>query len=139
MKKLSENLQELANHVADMEKKVAAAEKENKEKVEATIQASKADAKARQDEFKAKVMEGQAAAASQWQELQASHNRQVEQIKSNIEAKKEARERKRAMRRADDAEAYAETAIYFAFLAIDEAEIATLEAIDARAYAESLA
>jgi hypothetical protein len=107
--------------------------------VEATIQASKADAKARQDEFKSKVMEGQAAAASQWEGLQANYQQQLEQIKSNIEAKKEARERNRAMRRADDAEAYAETAIYFAFLAIDEAEIATLEAIDARAFAESLA
>jgi len=47
MKKLSENLQELANHVADMEKKVSAAEEETKEKVEARIKASKADAKAR--------------------------------------------------------------------------------------------
>ena len=138
MKKLSESLQELANHVADMEKKVAAAEKQTKEKVEASIDASKADAKARQDDFRTKVMEGKANMASQWGELQTNYNHQVEQIKSNIEAKKEARERNRAENRAEDAEDYAATSIYFAIMAIDDAEIATLEAVDARAYADSL-
>ena len=77
--------------------------------------------------------------ASQWEELQANYNQKVKQIKSNIEAKKEARERNRAVRRADDAESYAEASIYFAMLALDEAEVAILEAVDARAYAESLA
>ena len=139
MKKLSEGLGELASRVANMENKVAAAEQEAGEKVEAKIEASKADAKARQEEFKAHVTKEQEAAASQWEELRVSHNQRVEQIKSNIEAKKETRELKRAMRRADDAESYAVASIYFALMVIDEAEIATLEAVDARAYAESLA
>lgn len=139
MKKLSESLQALADHVANMEKKVTAAEKETKEKVEATINASKVDAKARQDEFKAQVNEGKAAAASQWEDLQTNYNQQVEQIKSNIEVKKEARELNRAVNRADDAEDYAAASIAFAIMAIDDAEIATLEAVDARAYAEALA
>jgi hypothetical protein len=122
-----------------MENKVTAAEQEASEKVEAKIEASKADAKARQEEFKAPVTKEKEAVASQWEELRASHNQRVEQIKSNIEAKKEARELKRAMRRADDAESYAEASVYWALIAIDEAEIATLEAIGARAYADSLA
>jgi hypothetical protein len=138
MKKLSESLKELADHVAKMEKKVAAAEKQNQEKMQAAIDASKADAQARQDEFKAKVSEGKAAAASQWEDLQANHNRQVAQIKSNIEAKKDALELNRATFRADDAEAYADASIAFAIMALDDAEIATLEAIGARAYADSL-
>ena len=139
MKKLSESLKELANHVAEFEKKVAAAEKQNEEKVGAAVNASKANAKARQEEFKAKVGEGKAAVASQWEELQANYNRQVVQIKSNIEAKKEALELNRATFRADDAEAYADASIAFAIMALDEAEIATLEAIGARAYADALA
>jgi hypothetical protein len=139
MKKLSESLQELANHVADMEKKVTAAEKQTKEKVEATLNASKADAKARQDEFKTQVSEAKASAASQWEDLQTNYNRQVAQIKSNIEAQKEAREVDRAVNRADDAEDYAAASIAFAIMAIDDAEIATLEAVDARAYADSMA
>ncbi len=65
MKKLSEDLQELASHVADMEKKVVAAEQETKEKVEATIQATKKNAQARRNEFEAQVKDKQAAAASQ--------------------------------------------------------------------------
>jgi hypothetical protein len=76
--------------------------------------------------------------ASQWQDLQANYNRQVAQIKSNIEAKKEALELNRAVNRADDAEDYAAASIAFAIMAVDEAEIATLEAIGARAYADSL-
>ena len=139
MKKLSESLQALADHVAKMEKKVSAAERESKEKVEARIDASKADAQARQQEFKAKVSETKAEVASQWEDLQTDYNRQVAQIKSHIEAKKEARELNRAANRADDAEDYAAASIAFAIMAIDDAEIATLEAVDARAYAASLA
>ena len=138
MKKVSESLKELADHVAKMEKKVAAAQKQNEEKMEAAIDASKADAKARQDEFKAKVSEGKAAVASQWEDLRTNYNQQVAQIKSNIEAKKEALELNRAVNRADDAEDYAAASIAFAIMAVDEAEIATLEAIGARTYADSL-
>lgn len=36
-------------------------------------------------------------------------------------------------------EAYADASIAFAIMALDEAEIATLEAIGARAYADALA
>ena len=61
------------------------------------------------------------------------------QIKSNIEAKKAALARDRAEVRADDAEDYAASAIYFAVLALDDAEVAALEAVEARAYAASLA
>ena len=138
MKKFSESLHELAEHVAKLEKKVASAEQQNEDKVEAEVNAPKANAKARQDEFKAKVSEGKAAAASQWEELQANYNRQVTQIKSNVGAKKEALELNRATFRADDAESYADASIAFAIMALDEAEIATLEAIGARAYADSL-
>ena len=42
------DLQELANRAASTEQKVAAAEKATREKVEAAIDASKADAKVRQ-------------------------------------------------------------------------------------------
>src|SRR5262245_43386586 len=68
MKKLSESMQELSDHAANTQKKVATAEQEAREKVEASIEAAKAEAKVRQDEFKAKVMEGKAAVASQWEE-----------------------------------------------------------------------
>src|SRR5262249_34032885 len=56
-----------------------------------------------------------------------------------IEAKKEALARDRAERRADDAESYAASSIYFALMALDDAECAAREAVEARAYAASLA
>jgi hypothetical protein len=139
MKKLSESLQELANQIAQIEKKIAVVEKQNQENMKTAIDTSKADAKARQDEFKAKVNETKAAVASQWADLQASYNRQVEQIRGNAEASKETRQLNRAMNRAADAEGYAAASIAFAIMAIDDAGIATLEAIEARAYADALA
>ena len=42
MKKLSEQIKELKNHVAQTEEKVASAVQDSKEKVEAAIQKSKA-------------------------------------------------------------------------------------------------
>ncbi len=138
MKKLSELLRELADRAENAENKVVAAEQETSEKVHAAIDTSKADAKARQDEFKANVAKKKATAASDWKKLQTEHNQRVEKIKNNIAAKKDAVNRKLAEHRADDAEDNATALIYFARMAIDDAEIATLEAIDARAYAGSL-
>jgi len=139
MKKFSELLRELADRAENAENKASAAEKDTSEKVHAAIDTSKAEAKARQDEFKSNVAKKKAAASSDWKKLQAEHNQRVEKIKSNITAKKDAVNRKLAEHRADDAEDYATDSIYFASMAIDDAEIATLEAIEARAYAESLA
>src|SRR5690242_13491948 len=102
MKKLSEELQELADHAANSEKKVAAAENATKEKVRADLQKSQAQAKARQDAFKAKVKDRQAATAMQWQELHHDYHQKVQQIKNKIETEKEAHEVKKARQRADD-------------------------------------
>ena len=139
MKKLSEDLRELAERVARAEDKVRAAEKESQEKVAASIEASKADAKARQEAFKAHVKDKQAAAAQEWEDLRATHDQKVQQIKSRIETKKDAHEAKRARRRADDLAFDAEYMIRFAAVAIDDAELAVLEAIEAELYAQSLA
>jgi hypothetical protein len=139
MKKLSEDLRELADRVADAEDKATAAEQASKEKVQASIAKSKAAAKARQEAFKAQVNAKQAASAQQWEDLRANYNQKVLQIKGKIDTEKDAHEVKRAKRRAVAAAAYAEDAIRFAMLAIDEAELAVLEAIEADVYAESLA
>ena len=139
MKKLSELLRDLANRAEKAETKIEAVEQETSEKVHDAIDKSKAEAQARQDEFKANVAKKQAAAGSDWKKLQEDHNERVQKIKKHIAAKKDAVNRKMAEDRADDAEEYATASIYFASMAIDNAEVASLEAIDARAYAESLA
>ena len=136
MKKPSETLQELSDHVATTTKRIEAAEQESREKLEATLKKSKADAMARQEAFRANVKAKQSTAALQWEELQANYNQKILQIKNKIETAKEAREVKKAKKRAEDTEAYAEAAIRFAFLSIDEAEIAVLEALDAQAEAD---
>ena len=139
MKKLSELLRDLANRAEKAETKIEAVEQETSEKVHDAIDKSKAEAQARQDEFKANVAKTKAAAGSDWKKLQEDHNERMQKIKKHIASKKDAVNRKLAEDRADDAEEYARASIYFASMAIDNAEVASLEAIEARAYAESLA
>ncbi|MFI7667268.1 hypothetical protein [Nocardia sp. NPDC049526] len=138
MTKISEKVHELKDHAEHAEQEIAAAQKETGKKVDAAIDSAKAAAKMRQDRFKENVVARKAAAASDWETLQVEHNKRVEKIKKTIAAKKDAHDRNVANRRADDAEGYASASIDYALMAIDDAEIATLEAIDARAYAESL-
>ena len=114
---------------------MTAAEKNSREKLEASIARSAADAKARQAAFKATVEQRQAAAASQWEELQEDFQHKTQQIKNKIETEKEAREVKKANRRAEDAASYAAAALYFSLMATDEAELALLEAVSAQVYA----
>ena len=139
MKKLSENFKDLSDHVADTKQKVADAEKQTKEKVETTIKKSKDAAKARQASFTTKVKEAKVVPVAQWDEVQENFHQKTQQIKNKIGTDKEAREVKKANKQADDAEEYAGAAIMFAYMAIDEAEVAVLEAIAARAYADTLA
>jgi DNA polymerase II small subunit/DNA polymerase delta subunit B len=138
MKKFSEQLKELSDRVAKAEMKATTAQQESKEKVEVSIQKSKAEAEARQASFKADVQAKQAAAASDWEALQADFHQKTQQIKNKIETEKEVREVKKANKRAEHAEDYAVAAIMYAYMAADEAEVAVLEAIAARAYADSL-
>jgi hypothetical protein len=112
-----------------MESKAATAEEETSQKVKARVEAAKADAEARQDAFQASIREGQASAASHWEDLQASFRKQIDEIKSNIDAKQDAKEARRAMRRAEDAELYATATIDFALLALSEAEIAYADSV----------
>ncbi len=139
MKKLSEQLKGLSDRVAKAETKAATAQQESKEKVETSIQKSKADAEARRASFKADVQTKQAAAASDWEALQADFHQKTQKIKNKIETEKEAREVKKANKRAEDAEDYAVASIMYVYMAVDEAEVAVLEAIAARAYADLLA
>src|SRR4030042_3100942 len=133
MKKLSEQLKELSDRAAKAETKAATAQQESKEKVETSIQKSKADAETRRASFKSDVQAKQAAASSDWVALQADFHQKTQQIKNKIETEKEAREVKKANKRAEDAEDYAAAAIMYVYMAVDAAEIAVLKAIAARA------
>jgi hypothetical protein len=138
MGKFSEDLQELSDRVARMEEALRRADKESEEKLQASIQKAKADAQAKHEAFKAHVRAEQEASAQEWEELQTGYNQKLLEIKNKIDADKEAHEVKKARREADALAADARDLIRFAALAIDDAEVALLEAIYAEAYAESL-
>ena len=108
MNKIFDDLQMLADHIADTEERVKTAEQESKERVEASIRKCQADARARREAFMFRMKEEQAAAAMQWDELQGHYYQKIQQIKNKIETEKEASEAKKAKKRAKDTEAYIE-------------------------------
>ncbi len=124
------DLHELADHVIAIEQRVAAVQQEINEKVEASIEASRVETKSRQESFKAKVMQRQAASV-QLDTLCEGFYQTVQPMKNKIENEKGNSEAKSAKQQAQDAITYAEAVIGFAIMAMDEAEIAVLEAIKA--------
>jgi hypothetical protein len=87
MKKLSDDLRELANRVASVEKKVTAAERESKDEVQAFSLEAKTDAEAWEDAFRTQVKARQAASSQQWEDLETSYNRRSSRSESRLKPK----------------------------------------------------
>jgi len=138
MKKLSEQLTELAARAAKLEKSATAAQQENKAKLETRIETAKAETKAMHQTFNARVQSMEAKTSEHWTELKQNFDNRIKQIKQELDERKDSRDLKRSQTRADRAENNAEAAISFALYSIAEAEVAVLEALDARAFASSL-
>ncbi|MDP8219519.1 MAG: hypothetical protein P9M03_12430 [Candidatus Theseobacter exili] len=138
MKKLSEQLTELASRATKLEKNATAAQQENKAKLEARIETAKAETKTMHQTFNARVQSMEAKTSEHWTELKQNFDNRIKQIKQDVDERKDSRDLKRAQKRADRTENNAEAAIYFALYSIAEAEVAVLEALNARAFASSL-
>ena len=76
-------------------------------------------------------------AAAKWDQLRSGVSGHVNDLRAKVEAKKDEFDATSASIAADNAESDAEAAIDFASWAIDNAVLAALNAVDARAYAES--
>jgi hypothetical protein len=139
MNKLSERLNELAIRVEDLEQQYEAAKTEASEALEERITEAKAAAEVRREEIADAMGLAEARIDSFMKELQKNYNDGLAQLKSALTAGAGEFEHSSAVLRADDAESYALFALDFALLALADAEVAVMEAVDARAYAESLA
>jgi len=134
---LSERLADLAQRAKAAEDAFASARTENKQKLEARID----QARTAVEQFKQRIQEEAASASaetkSQWQDLQNRIGQRVDQIKTNMTARKEQLAADRANVRADFAEDDAAAALDDAIGAIEYARYAVLNAAAARLEANS--
>ncbi len=138
MPSLSEQLADLSVRVGDIEARVAAFKNEQKEMRDKKVSAMKAEVEAAQDRLTSSIQEKSDEIASAWAEFNQSMKAKADAVRSTIEAKKDAIDAKRAEDRADQLEFNAAHSVNFALLAIEDAELAVAEAIDARIHADSL-
>ena len=139
MQSLSESLSELSAKAKAVEDAAAAAREEGREKLEARVADLRSSAERRQAQLEQAATEVKESATSRWNELRSAVKAHNERVTSDLDARKQASNEKRAQRRAEWAEQDAAGAIDFALFAIERAEYAVLDAIIARDEADSAA
>jgi LPS O-antigen subunit length determinant protein (WzzB/FepE family) len=148
-KKLSDALAELSVKTKSVEDKITAARTEAKEKLDARIDASKAELEAKKAHFISQAKAVKEKAEAKNSSFKESISQKIEHLKAEAKVKKEAVktkiEEKKHEFNVDTAEAdyydavdYAETCIEWAIVALADVETATLEAFKAKANYEKL-
>src|SRR5262245_10740591 len=93
----------------------------------------------RQSSVKQKSGQAAGRAQSQWQSLKADADAKIKDLQDRIGRKREERDVKKAEKEAESAEQDADDALDYAAWAVDQAQLAVLDAIDARAWADARA
>jgi hypothetical protein len=137
MKPLSQQLADLSGHAKKAEDDAAAARTEAREKIQARVDKLQADSTKRVSKVDATAAAAKDAAVEQWTTLQKQIKTDHDRIRADIAANKAEHDKARAGRKAERAENYAAAAIAFAYDAIDYADAAVLDAIMARADADT--
>lgn len=136
--KASERIHELSERVASVEQNVAAAHEENMEKLTTRIDAAKADAETRRDAMTAGLEDMGETAKAPWISMRDTFNSHRAKVSEGISGVKDSVDKAAADDLAAIAELEAQAAVGFALVTIDEAEMAVIAAIEARAHADSL-
>jgi len=122
---LHDSLEAIEDRAKLLRKNIRSIPKETQAEIESKLDQAKTNLDAKRQEFD----EYRAKLKTQFEEKES-------EVKSQVEDWKTSREVKKLEQRADQAEAYANTAIFLAMATMEEAEKATLEAIAARRDAE---
>jgi hypothetical protein len=138
MKKLSEQLLEMSQHTATLEKQIEAARETDRQQTQAAVAEARARVQSFQNAFTTRLDEVEESLAAPWRELDEAITAQITRAQSNIDEHLNAIDLAQAQVQAEDAETYANIAADFAQLAAAEAESAMVEAKKARANALSL-
>lgn len=136
---ISDQVDDLQKRAAELKSSFDAARHETNEQVKARIDNLKADIATRQDAAKQKAQQSAGRTESQWQSLKADAAAKRADLQARVDRKRDERDVKRAERDAEDDEADAADALDYASWAVDQAQLAVLDAIDARSWADARA
>ena len=136
---ISDQINALQQRAADLKSSFDQSKKETNEQVKERLGQAKADVEARQDAVKAKAGQAAGRAQSQWAALKADAAARQAAFQDKIDRKRDEHDAKVAERDAEDAEADAADALDYAAWVVDQAQLAVLDAVDARTWANARA
>lgn len=134
--KLSEQLAEMSARAVRAEERVESLKTETLKKRDTDVAALQSSVEAARSNFESSVKSKGDEIAAAWTDLNSSMRARAEAVKSAVMSKKEAIEAGHAQLRANKLEANAAATIAFAVLAIEDAELAVADAMDARMIAD---
>jgi hypothetical protein len=135
----SERLDTLQQRVAAAKAAVQDAGRESREQLRQRIDQAQADVDRATESARQRADQAGAGARSKWAQLRTDAATKVEDVKGKIDKRNRELDAKAAASEANWAENDAIDALDFADWAVDNARLAVLDAIDARAYAEQRA
>jgi chromosome segregation ATPase len=136
---LREHVDALQEQVEELKNAMEQARNETREQVKARIQQVKADIAGHQESAREKAGQAAGRAQSQWQSMKADAQAKARDLHDRIERKRDELDVKEAGHDAEFAEEDALDALDFAEWAVGQAEVAVLNAVDARAWADQRA
>ena len=138
--RIREHLDALQKEVTELKDSADQASRESSEQVRARLGQVKADITAHRESVNEKANQADAGSTqSQWQSIKANAAARIRDLQERINRKHDKLDVKVAKYEANTAEDNAVHALDFAWWAVEEAEMAVLDAIDARAWADEQA
>jgi len=135
----SAKLDDLQQRAAQAKAAAQAAVSESHKQLRQRIDQAKVDVDLAAKDARQQVGEAAASARSKWAQMKADAAAKLDDFEAKMDRRADQHDAKVAGRQADGAEADAADAIEFAAWTVDNARLAVLDAIDARAYADQLA
>jgi hypothetical protein len=135
----SERLEALQQRVAAARAAVQDAASESREQIRQRIDQTQVDVHRVMEDARQRADQAATGAHSKWAQLRTDASAKMEDVKDKIDKRNRQLDAKAADREADWAESDAIAALDFADWAVDNAWLAMLDAIDARAYADERA
>jgi hypothetical protein len=136
---ISQQVDALQQKTAALKSSANQALHETDAQIKARIDQTKASIAASQDAVKAKADQATDKAQSQWQALIADAAGKRQGLRDRIDHRRDEHDIKKAEQQAEDAEDDAADALDYALWVVDQAQLAVLDAIDARAWANARA
>ena len=133
---LRERVDAVQRQAVELKQAVDQVREESREQVKARIQQVKADVAAHQEAARAKAQQAADRAQGQWQSMRADATAKMQDLQDRIGRQRDELDAKRADHHAEVAEYDAVDAVDFAWWAVEQAELAVLDAADARAWAD---